>query len=46
MIQMRDIVKRYTLGGETIRALDGVSMDINDGEYLSIIGPSGRANPP
>ena len=41
MIQMRDIVKRYTLGGETIRALDGVSMDINDGEYLSIIGPSG-----
>ena len=41
MIQMRDIVKRYTLGGETIRALDGVSMDINDGEYLSIIGPLG-----
>ena len=41
MIQMRDIVKCYTLGGETIRALDGVSMDINDGEYLSIIGPSG-----
>ena len=41
MIQMRDIVKRYTLGGETIRALDGVSMDIKDGEYLSIIGPSG-----
>ena len=41
MIQMRDIVKRYTLGGETIRALDRVSMDIKDGEYLSIIGPSG-----
>ena len=41
MIQMRDIVKRDALGGETIRALDGVSMDIKDGEYLSIIGPSG-----
>ncbi len=41
MIQMRDIVKRYTLGGEVINALDHVSMDIRDGEYLSIIGPSG-----
>ncbi|NCB36971.1 MAG: ABC transporter ATP-binding protein [Clostridia bacterium] len=41
MIQMRDIVKRYTLGGEVINALDHVSMDIKDGEYLSIIGPSG-----
>ena len=41
MIQMRDIVKRYTLGGEVINALDQVSMDIKDGEYLSIIGPSG-----
>ena len=41
MIQMRDIVKRYTLGEETILALDMVSMDIKDGEYLSIIGPSG-----
>ena len=41
MIQMRDIVKRYTLGEEVINALDHVSMDIKDGEYLSIIGPSG-----
>ena len=41
MIQMRDIVKRYTLGGEVINALDHVSMDIKDGEYLSINGPSG-----
>lgn len=41
MIEIKDIVKSYTLGGETIHALDHVSMNILDGEYLSIIGPSG-----
>ncbi len=41
MIEMKDIVKSYSLGGETINALDHISMDIQEGEYLSIIGPSG-----
>ncbi len=41
MIEMQDIVKSYTLGGETIHALDHVNMSIKEGEYLSIIGPSG-----
>ena len=41
MIEMQDIVKKYTLGGETIYALDHVSLRVDRGEYVTIIGPSG-----
>lgn len=41
MIEMKNVVKRYVMGGETIHALDHVSMTVNAGEYVAIIGPSG-----
>ncbi|MDD5898738.1 MAG: ABC transporter ATP-binding protein [Clostridia bacterium] len=41
MIDMENVVKRYTLGGETIYALDHVSLHVSPGEYVAIIGPSG-----
>ena len=41
MIEMQDIVKQYTLGGETIYALDHVSLRVEKGEDVTIIGPSG-----
>lgn len=41
LVELRDIRKTYHLGGEEIRALDGVSLDINEGDFCSIIGPSG-----
>ncbi|MGE3310203.1 MAG: ABC transporter ATP-binding protein [Limisphaerales bacterium] len=41
LLELRDITKVYQLGGEEIRALDGVSLDIDGGEFISIIGPSG-----
>ena len=41
MIEMKDVVKRYTLGGETIYALDHVSLHVSPGEYVAIVGPSG-----
>ena len=41
MIEMQDIAKQYTLGGETIYALDHVSLRVEKGEYVTIIGPSG-----
>jgi putative ABC transport system ATP-binding protein len=41
LVELRNVTKVYHLGGEEIRALDGVSLDIEPGEFISIIGPSG-----
>ncbi len=41
LVELRDITKVYRLGSEEIRALDGVTLDIEGGEFMSIIGPSG-----
>jgi len=41
VIEARDLVKHYSLGGETIRALDGVSLTIEAGSSVAILGPSG-----
>lgn len=41
LVEVRNISKIYHLGGEEIRALDDVSLDIDGGEFISIIGPSG-----
>ena len=41
LIEVRNVSKIYHLGGEEIRALDDVSVDIDGGEFISIIGPSG-----
>ncbi len=41
LVELRNVTKIYHLGGEEIRALDGVSLDIQAGEFISIIGPSG-----
>jgi putative ABC transport system ATP-binding protein len=41
LIELRGISKIYHLGGEEIRALDNVDLDIESGEFISIIGPSG-----
>lgn len=41
VITLKDIRRHFKLGGETIRALDGVSLEINKNEYMALMGPSG-----
>ncbi len=38
---MRGIVKQYQVGGEVQTILKGIDLDIEEGEFLSILGPSG-----
>lgn len=41
MISMKDVSKIYQVGGEEIRALDRATLQIDQGEFVSVIGPSG-----
>lgn len=41
LIAMTDIYKTYTLAGETLNALDGISLDVYQGDFMAIVGPSG-----
>ncbi|OPX32647.1 MAG: ABC transporter [Candidatus Latescibacteria bacterium 4484_181] len=41
IVRTEEVVKIYKMGGTEVRALDGVSLEIYRGEYLSIMGPSG-----
>ena len=41
MLQIRDISKKYITGGLEQMALDGVSLDLRDNEFVAILGPSG-----
>ncbi len=41
MIKLRGISKTYKLGAETVHALRGIDLEIQDGEFLAIMGPSG-----
>ena len=40
-LSLRDVVKTYEMGADTVHALRGVSMDIASNEYLAVMGPSG-----
>ena len=41
LISLNSIKRHYDVGGELVRALDGVDVSINSNEYISIMGPSG-----
>lgn len=42
MLELEDLVKHYaSAGGETVRAVDGVSLEVQAGEMVALYGPSG-----
>lgn len=41
LIELRNLTKVFSMGESEVRALDGVSLDIEKGEMLAIMGPSG-----
>src|ERR1041384_753244 len=41
LIRLQQISRRYQMGAETIHALREVSLEIEKGEYVAIMGPSG-----
>ena len=42
MLELRDLVKHYpAVGGEPVRAVDGVSLSVSPGEMVALYGPSG-----
>jgi len=41
LVAVRDLVKVYRMGETEVRALDGVTLDIAEGEFVAVMGPSG-----
>ncbi len=41
IVRIRDLVKEYRRGVEVVRVLDGLSLDIERGDYVALMGPSG-----
>lgn len=41
IIEIKNICKTYNLGGEEVKALDNVSLEINEGDLIAVVGPSG-----
>ena len=41
MIEVRDVTKSYEMGGENVLALDGVTLTVEEGDFLAVTGPSG-----
>lgn len=41
IIELKDLVKEYNMGEVRVRAADGVSFEIGEGEFVVVLGPSG-----
>jgi len=41
ILETRELMKTYIMGGEPVRAVDGISLRVDAGDFVSIMGPSG-----
>ncbi|WP_083874527.1 ABC transporter ATP-binding protein [Nocardia paucivorans] len=41
MLELSNVVKEYRVGGQTVRALDGIDLRLEAGDFTAVIGPSG-----
>ncbi len=41
MLALTTVTKTYRIGGQTVRALDAISLTLSGGEFVSVVGPSG-----
>lgn len=41
MIRLENVTKSYLMGDNVVKALDGIDININEGEMVAIVGPSG-----
>ena len=41
IIETKDLKKHYQTGTQTVKALNGIDLAVNKGEFISIMGPSG-----
>ena len=41
VIKTENLIKEYDVGSEKVRALDGINLSVEKGEFISIMGPSG-----
>src|ERR1700744_2618834 len=40
-IELTDVVREYQVGGQTVRALDQINLELQGGQFISMVGPSG-----
>jgi len=41
LVRLENVTKDYPMGSTSVRALDGISMEVNRGEFVALVGPSG-----
>ena len=42
IVEIKDLVKRFPMGDDEITVLKGISFDVENGEFVTIVGPSGN----